>query len=205
MVEYSQRRITDARSLRAMAHPVRMAIIEQLGVHGPLTATDLGDRLDETPANCSWHLRKLAEYGFVEEAAGGTGRQRPWQITHLGMTWGDEDDGPVALDVQLAGRALTDVLVAREVDRLRESQARQADEPPEWRAASGQSQSMVWLTAEELEAANNEIREVFMKHIDRHTDPAQRPAGSRLCSFVGWGVLTYGLAEPTPAAGGGED
>ncbi|QNE20900.1 helix-turn-helix transcriptional regulator [Kribbella qitaiheensis] len=200
MVKSSQRRISDARSLRAMAHSVRIAIIEQLAVNGAMTATELGDRLGETPANCSWHLRKLAEYGFVEEAAGGTGRQRPWQVTHLGMTWGDEDDGPVELEVQLAGRALTDVLVAREVDRLRESQVRQADEPAEWRAASGQSQSMLWLTAEELEAANNAVRDVLMDKFDRHADPALRPEGSRLCAFVAWGVPTYGIAEPTPPA-----
>ncbi|TCN39853.1 helix-turn-helix protein [Kribbella orskensis] len=199
MDKLSQRRITDARTLRAVAHPLRISIVEQLTVHGPMTATELGDRLDESPANCSWHLRKLAEYGFVEEAAGGTGRQRPWQITHLGMSWGDEEDGPIALDVQLAGRAMTEVVVGRELDRLLESQVRAPEEPAEWRKAATASQSMVWLTAEELEAANLAVREVLMKHFDRHQDPALRPAGSRLCALVGWGVPTYGLADETPA------
>ena len=57
-----------------------------------MTATELADRLDESPANCSWHLRKLAEHGFIEEAAGGTGRQRPWQSGVSGMRWADDDD-----------------------------------------------------------------------------------------------------------------
>ncbi|MEO6512975.1 MAG: helix-turn-helix domain-containing protein, partial [Nocardioides sp.] len=77
------RRLNDVRELKALAHPVRMGIIEHLSVSGPLTATELADRMDETPANCSWHLRKLAEHGFVEEAEGGTagqGRKRPWQV-----------------------------------------------------------------------------------------------------------------------------
>ena len=38
-----------------------------------MTASQLADRLDESPANCSWHLRKLAEHDFIEEAEGGTG------------------------------------------------------------------------------------------------------------------------------------
>src|SRR3954465_2595175 len=79
------RRLSDPRELQALAHPVRMAIIEQLSISGPLTATELADRLDETPANCSWHLRKLAKFGFVEEAEGGTGRQRPWQVPGIGL------------------------------------------------------------------------------------------------------------------------
>jgi predicted ArsR family transcriptional regulator len=199
-METSQRRVTDARTLRAMAHPLRIAIVEQLTVHGPMTATEVGDRLDESPANCSWHLRKLAEHGFVEEAAGGTGRQRPWQITHLGMSWGDEEDGPLGADMQLAGRALTEVLVGRELDRLLESQVRAPDEPAEWRKAANTTQSMVWLTAEELEAANLAVREAMMAHFDRHENPALRPPGARLCALVGWGVPTYGLADPVAAA-----
>jgi predicted ArsR family transcriptional regulator len=198
-MEPSQRRVTDARTLRAMAHPLRIAIVEQLTVNGPMTATEVGDRLNESPANCSWHLRKLAEYGFVEEAEGGTGRQRPWQMTHIGMSWGDEEDGPLGADLQLAGRALTEVLVNRELERLLEAQVRAPEESAEWRKASNSTQSMVWLTAEELDAANNAVREALMKHFDRHQDPALRPAGSRLCALMSWGVPTYGLADGTPA------
>lgn len=62
------RQLTDPTDLRALAHPVRMSILEQLIVFGPLTASELATRIDESPANCSWHLRKLAEHGFVEEA-----------------------------------------------------------------------------------------------------------------------------------------
>ena len=198
-MDLRQRRVTDARTLRAMAHPVRIAIVEQLTVNGAMTATELGDRLDETPANCSWHLRKLAEYGFVEEAAGGTGRQRPWQMKHLGMSWGDEEDGPLGAELQLAGRALTEVMVNRERERLLESQVRAPEEPAEWRKAANATQSMAWLTADELDAANTAVREVLMKHFGRHEDPALRPPGSRLCAMVSWGVPTYGLADETPA------
>ncbi len=68
--------------------------MELLTVSGPLTATELADRLDETPANCSWHLRKLAEHHFVEEAGGGIGRQRPWQVRSIGLAWDESDASP---------------------------------------------------------------------------------------------------------------
>jgi hypothetical protein len=118
-------------------------------------------------------------------------------MTHVGMSWGDED-GPIGAEMQLAGRALTEVMVGRELDRLLESQARAPEEPSEWRQAANLTQSMAWLTAEELDAANNAVREVLMKHFDRHQDPALRPAGSRLCAMLSWGVPTYGLADATP-------
>jgi len=111
------RRLSDPRELQALAHPVRMAIIEQLSISGPLTATELADRLDETPANCSWHLRKLAKFGFVEEAEGGTGRQRPWQVPGIGFSWEDED-GSASAEQRRAAQAMSEVAMARAMDRL---------------------------------------------------------------------------------------
>ena len=54
--------------MRALAHPVRVALLELLGRDGPMTATQAGEALGESPANASFHLRTLAKYGFVEEA-----------------------------------------------------------------------------------------------------------------------------------------
>lgn len=68
------RKITDVRTLRALAHPVRIALIEALIIDGPMTATEAGERIGETPTTCSFHLRQLAKYGLVEEAGGGKGR-----------------------------------------------------------------------------------------------------------------------------------
>ena len=190
------RRLHDPRELTALAHPVRMGIIELLSVAGPLTATDLADRLDESPANCSWHLRKLAEHGFVEETGDGKGRRRPWRVPGIGLTWSDAEAAP---EVRRAADALSEVMLDRTLARLRESEARAGGEPAEWQRASGSSEYATWLTAAELEALNDEIREVHARYADRLTDPSLRPPGSRMCEFVAWGVPAYfpGL-EPTP-------
>ena len=80
--------------MRAMAHPVRLALMEALNDAGTLTATEAAERVGESPSNCSFHLRQLAKYGFVEEAEGGTGRQRPWRAVHTGMRFTDVQDDP---------------------------------------------------------------------------------------------------------------
>ena len=68
------RELTDSRTLRALTHPVRIALIEALLLGGAMTATEVGERMGESPTTCSFHLRQLAKYGFVEEAGGGKGR-----------------------------------------------------------------------------------------------------------------------------------
>src|SRR3954451_13147721 len=142
------RRLSDPRELQALAHPVRMAIIEQLSIRGPLTATELADLLDETPANCSWHLRKLARFGFVEEAEGGTGRQRPWRVPGIGLTWSDE--GGASAEERRAAAALAQVTMNRAMDRLFQAGSREPDEPEEWRQAQMSGEYVAWVTAEEL-------------------------------------------------------
>jgi DNA-binding transcriptional ArsR family regulator len=160
--------------------------MELLTVDGPLTATELADRLDETPANCSWHLRKLAEHDFVEEAGGGIGRQRPWQVRSVGLAWDEGDASPGELR---AGRALEELLMERQVSRLHASRAQLHDDGEEaWSEAAEVTQSASWLTVEELDDLNAELRAVLERHADRITDPSKRPPGSRLCEFVAWGV-----------------
>ena len=177
------RRLRDPRALQAVAHPVRMAIIELLSVEGPMTATQLADRLDETPANCSWHLRKLAEHDFIEEAPTGGGRQRPWQMRHIGMSWAEDDD--VTDDELRAGHALSRMLLERWVDRFLTANEREDD--PLWRDSSKLTQHVAWLTSDELAEVTGRLQEVASTYDDR-LGSSERPEGSRLCEIVAWGA-----------------
>jgi DNA-binding transcriptional ArsR family regulator len=195
----SYRRLRDPRELAALAHPVRIGIMELLAVAGPLTATELADRLDETPANCSWHLRKLAEHHFVEEAGGGIGRKRPWQVTQIGLAWDDVDASPSQLR---AGRALEQMFLERQVSRFQQARAQLHDDGDvEWAEATSCSEHVSWLTVEELEDLNAELRTVLERYAGRLTDPTTRPPGSRLCEFVAWGApLLLPGVEATPGS-----
>ena len=58
----------DARTLRGLAHPLRLRLLNTLREFGPATASGLADRLGESSGATSYHLRQLATYGFVEDA-----------------------------------------------------------------------------------------------------------------------------------------
>src|SRR5213075_1235389 len=98
--------LTDPKAMRALAHPLRWALLEALGHAGTLTATQASEMLGESPANCAFHLRTLAKYGFVEEAGGGKGRERPWRRTYDTLSWGRNPGDPGAA---IAAEALDQV------------------------------------------------------------------------------------------------
>lgn len=186
------REVRDPRELRALAHPVRMALLEQLLV-GPATATELSEQVGESAANCSWHLRQLARYGFIEEAGGGTGRQRPWRIVEVPSSSSRDEDEH---EQEMARDALADVVLDRNVAALRRWTAARQQEPAQWRDASFAAQSIDWLTPEELAEFTTELRELYDRHFTTRVrdrlDPAQRPPGSRLVRHLAW-------AAPDPA------
>lgn len=185
MAEIPRRRLADARELRALAHPLRTKILELLFLTGPLTATEVADRVGESPANCSWHLRQLAKHGYVEEAPGGTGRQRPWRAVVESRHWSDSGDDA---ETEIAGDAVTALASQREFDEWRSYRQRSRAEPPEWFDAAFWSQSFAWLTSAELIELRDGITELIMRHVDRVADPSARPDGSRPIRFVAWGI-----------------
>ncbi|HEY3530762.1 MAG TPA: helix-turn-helix domain-containing protein [Nocardioides sp.] len=81
MARRKPRRTHDPRVLRAIAHPLRSRILDELRAAGPLRAADVAKML-EIPANqASFHLRQLAKYGLVEPAPelARDGRDRVWR------------------------------------------------------------------------------------------------------------------------------
>lgn len=183
-----RREIRDPQVLRAMAHPVRLRIFEELIKSGRATATELAELLDESAANCSWHLRQLQRYGLIEEAGGGTGRQRPWRPVAQSVHVPSASAG--AEEFARANDALMEVQVAREVEAFRGWEWARHDAPPDWRDASFSTFSWDFLTAEELAAFKRDLDAVFERHVLTHThrsDPDRRPADARPVRFVAWG------------------
>jgi DNA-binding transcriptional ArsR family regulator len=176
--------IRDPMALRAVAHPARLRLLEALALAGPATATELAEQVDESPANCSWHLRQLARYGFVEEAGERRGRQRPWRIVVQANSWGEGNEDP---ELALASDAATEVLFGREFEAMRAWNAVSRTAPARWREAAFGSQALVWLTPDELHQIDELIRAAVLKYLDRITDRRARPPESRPVRFVAWG------------------
>lgn len=171
-------RAADLDGLKALAHPLRVQIIEALSTYGEQTASGLAERLGESSGATSYHLRQLEKHGYVREVAGrGTGRERWWERIpgpiHLGSAELDETE---------AGRAASRVIM-REWLHHREAGLRDVIErghevlAPHWREALALQSASVHVTAEQLEKLNHDIVDLIIAFAREHR--GQRVAGSR--------------------------
>jgi DNA-binding transcriptional ArsR family regulator len=186
------RELKDPRTMRALAHPTRLTLLELLRHAGPLTATEAGERIGESPASCSFHLRQLAKYGFVEEAprAGG-GRRRPWRAVDMGMTFTDVHEDP---ETAQAAIGLERVLRDRNLRRAQVGLDARLAQPEEWRRVLGMSDYTLYVTPEELRAVDEAILELLRSYQDRIEDPARRPEGSLPIQML-WMAYPYRPGE----------
>jgi predicted ArsR family transcriptional regulator len=69
--------------LKALTHPTRLRMLGMLRIDGPATATTLAARLGINTGATSYHLRQLAQHGFVvDDDSQGNGRDRWWKAAH---------------------------------------------------------------------------------------------------------------------------
>jgi predicted transcriptional regulator len=196
--------LTDPKAIRALAHPVRWALLEALGQAGTLTATQASEMLGESPANCAFHLRTLAKYGFVEEAGGGKGRERPWRQTYDRVSWRSRVDDPQASQ---AAEALDQVWLERSMGRARHSLTSTTRWPEGLENALGATTTRLYVTAEEADQLYTEIQQAFQRFLgpqnrfrDRR-DPKLRPADAIPVEFV---LMGYPVLDLPPLPEGGE-
>jgi DNA-binding transcriptional ArsR family regulator len=184
--------ITDPKSMRALAHPVRLAILERLQRQGPATATQLSSDVGATPSVTSWHLRHLAGFGLVRDAEPGTDRrERRWQAATRGFRFETPEDE----EGRSAARVLSREMFAHAAD-LPHAWLTETEHglDPVWRRSAGLANTRVVVSAEELAAIEEAIEGVLAPYVTR--DPAQRPSGAggvRLLRYI----LPEGAEEQT--------
>ena len=162
----------DPRSLRVLAHPLRSRLLSELRREGPATATALAGRLATNTGATSYHLRKLAEVGLVEETDDGVGRERWWRAAHEFTTFSVRDfhgdpDAEAALS-WLHGEHFRQF--TEKAQRWFEVQSQW---PLDWQESAGASDSMLELTADEMTAMQQEIWDLVERYRTRRA-----PAGS---------------------------
>ncbi len=181
--------LTNPRALRALAHPIRLELISLLRRGGPLTATQAGERIGESPSSCSFHLRQLAKYGLVEEAGGGHGRERPWRATAISTEWaarGSDDEAEAATAM------LSRVVIERYFESALEWLDRRDTEGSEWVDAAAISDALVYMTPTELRELDGGIRallEPYLKRLEAREPPQE---GARPVSVI---ALAFPLPE----------
>jgi DNA-binding transcriptional ArsR family regulator len=175
--ETRERRATRA-EMRALAHPLRLRMIEVLR-EGPSTASRLARRLGESTGSTSYHLRVLERAGVIaEDGALGDGRDRWWRRTAPLLYVPVEDD--------LEGRALAarvrSIFFERDEEVRRRFLAREAELDAKWVRGSFIGSWYVELSAEEA----NELGRRVMRIVDELRRPRdERPEDARrvLVSF----------------------
>jgi predicted ArsR family transcriptional regulator len=187
-------RLTDPETMRALAHPARLVLWQHLLLEGPATATECAPVAALSPSACSYHLRQLARYGFVEEdqAAAANGRERPWRAVVSSTTFEDLDD-PVA---EMAASLLNSSLDEHWREARRRYLAQEAEYPPDWRHAAGADRTVLVATADELLRLREQIRELYLPLV--RLSGQERPAGAHAVQ----GVMEFiPLFDPPDPAG----
>ena len=160
--------------MRALAHPLRVELLQALSRDGEITATQAAELLGESPGNMSWHLQTLAKYGFVEETGAGRGRSRPWRLTSATRRFESDLTDP---ETAAAGEALERTFLERAYSQMREWWSRRLTYPAKWRRAAFMTDTTRYMTAAELTAMMEEIIAIYDRYADRD-DKAKRPTGA---------------------------
>lgn len=108
--------VTGIEEFKAVSHPLRVAMLAHLRSHGPATATELAKQFETDTGSTSYHLRKLAEFGFITDSggqAGGHPRTRRWQAAHRYTSWNNADFAGTE-----EGRAVSGMMRRRQVEVL---------------------------------------------------------------------------------------
>ncbi|NBE56879.1 winged helix-turn-helix domain-containing protein [Streptomyces boluensis] len=167
------RAIEDLDTLKALGHPLRMKLYRALYVAETATASQLAGTVDEAVSLVSYHLRKLAEHGLIEDAdgpggPGGDGRERWWRTASDGVRTQDEDfsDAPEKV---VAHSALSRLSLEQRGELYRDFVDARSAWGANWRAAAFSSEVFTRMTVEELQQLNTELHALVQSHKDRAT------------------------------------
>ncbi|MFF7994629.1 ArsR/SmtB family transcription factor [Kitasatospora xanthocidica] len=170
-------RITDLSRLKAFTNPLRMQLYRLLYAAGSATASQLSEQVDQAPSLVSYHLRKLAELGFVAEASGWStdGRERWWQVASEGG-WGfrESDLAGTPEGAAVVG-AVTHGLIDSRTAQYRAYLGQGAAWGREWTDAAFSSEWLLDLTPAELAELGEELQELSRRWRER--GKASRAAG----------------------------
>ncbi len=165
-------RFENPRSIRALAHPARMAIIDALAAGDELTATQCAELTGLSPSATAYHLKLLERYGLAETASPRPDRrERPWRAAGRHIQADLDTSTPAAASAAAAvAAAYMDTTRAIGVEFTEGAH----DEPEEWRDAA-LTNADLWLTAKEFHQVAEELAAVIAPYRRR-----THPPGSRL-------------------------
>lgn len=179
-------RTLDVDSLKGLAHPLRVQLLDRLSVHGAATASQLAEALGESSGATSYHLRQLEKHGFVREVQGkGTGRERWWERIPGGISL-----GPEARQASESARAAS-AMVLREWEKnrsvlLQDFLERGETLGEDWLAATLISTANLRLNLEQLKDVQSTLERTIDEIVEQYrgrNDPGSRPVQMHINLF----------------------
>jgi DNA-binding transcriptional ArsR family regulator len=150
MARRSRKQITlkDPRAIRALSHPARITVIDELYGGRVATSTELAALTGLTPSAMSYHMRAMEKLGIVErDESAGDARERPWRAAGKGL-----NVSPLSSRAQQAAVALlTSSLLDAQQREMDAYIAAEPDLPAEWRNKVQLGTGIAYLTAKETE------------------------------------------------------
>jgi DNA-binding transcriptional ArsR family regulator len=173
----------DATAVKVLAHPLRSRLLTLLRAGGPATATALAERLSTNTGATSYHLRKLASVGLVEETGEGRGRERWWRAATESHDFTQRD---VAYDPD--GEAAADWLrrfyLRSFVERFEHWLDIHGTWPLDWQEVADASDYLLRLSPTRLAALEAEISALVERYRDPDPDDlAARPVEVHVHAF----------------------
>ena len=150
----------DTQGLRALSHPVRLRMLGLLRVEGPATATTLAQRLGLNTGATSYHLRQLAQHGFIQEDAGrGNARDRWWRAAHQSTR--TDLRGPASPEDFDTYEAYLQTVAILYAEQLQAAVGEHRLLPPAWRDAGTMSDWGFRVTAERAKQLTEKLQQVI--------------------------------------------
>ena len=162
--------------MRALAHPLRLRMLGELRVRGPQSVGMLSELVDEAPGSISYHIGRLAQFGFVEEAPelARDKRERWWRSAHAMTSW--DPLQALADPAQWAASAeLRRVILQRYVAGFEAYLEAEPSLPPEWVRGTTSTDAFLQLTSDELIELRVELEALAERWMAR-SDPDQPEA-----------------------------
>jgi predicted ArsR family transcriptional regulator len=166
--------------MRALAHPVRLTILELIHERGTANATECAREVGGSPQACSYHLRALAKWGIVRQVESADGRETRWTATSKALRFSSGGDRTKGFSA--AAAALKTTVLGRDEGVVAEFLSREHELPSEWREAATLSSGFLQLTVEELEEVVRRVLEISREFADRTEN--DRPDGARRVDVI---------------------
>lgn len=101
----------DAAVIRALAHPVRLAILQFLAIRGAATSGACARFADIAAGSASYHLHALAKAGLISRVEADDARQTVWEVDASPAVDLDLDGSAAKVTLRLAAAARNEAIV----------------------------------------------------------------------------------------------